>query len=279
MMSRRWKPWMIASLAGVACLSAAVLADVASWNDKVDDFQDEKLEFRLQWHEMEIDCDVDFQQPKRSDYKIELKGAIRRPFEIDAVGVCEYVKVVKVLDADGENMLETSKKYEPHKTVDYNAFHDRVAAIELKDMYVTANPYTIDKIVAEARIIVGEERKTQRLAAVVMEKPEKVHNDVRLRIRMLKMSEKQVLTLVADYERRKEGTDGPFVEAIYAIDKEGNRIGGGRWVKGTPFGDKGKITYEFQVQKDQTHAEFEFVVCEKHRAHIARFEISDVFGK
>ncbi|MFP4054981.1 MAG: hypothetical protein ACLFV7_14065, partial [Phycisphaerae bacterium] len=198
---------------------------------------------------------------------------------IDAVGVSYRLRVNKAIDADGNDILvkDTSRPRRKHRSGAYAAFHNKLGKVEVYNAELRQNAFAIRTLDVSAKLVIAQERTTASLPAVVMEKPELIHKDIKLRISGLKMSDQRVLTLTARVQKRWDGLKGAFVESVYALDKDGKRIGGGRWTKGDPFGDNSKITYEFLVDKGQVHSSFEFVVCTKFKTQVIDFEVTDIF--
>jgi hypothetical protein len=279
---RKLTLWTIV-LAGMAPVAVSLSAndDIAKWHDKLQVFRDDSSNWRLQWYEMEADTKVDFTNAEKSEHELELEGTLKAPYEIDAVGVSNRLRVNKAIDADGNDLFikDSSRPRRKHRSGSYTAFHEKLGKVEVYNAKLRQNAYAIKTMDVSAKIVVAQERTKASLPAVVMEKPDLIHKDIKVRITGLKMSDRRELTLTAQVQKRWDGLKGAFVEAVYALDKDGKRIGGGRWTKGDPFGDNSKITYEFAVQKGQVHSSFEFVICTKYKTQVIDFEVTDIFQK
>ncbi|MFP4053588.1 MAG: hypothetical protein ACLFV7_06975, partial [Phycisphaerae bacterium] len=85
---RKLTLWMMV-LAGATAVVTSLSADddLAKWYDKLQVFRDDTSNWRLQWHEMEVDTDVNFTNPEKTQHELELEGTLKAPYEIDAVGV------------------------------------------------------------------------------------------------------------------------------------------------------------------------------------------------
>jgi hypothetical protein len=255
--------------------------DLAKWHKDLVIFQDDSEEWAIQWHEMEMDSEVDFVDKSKTEHELDMEGSIRRPNDVDAVCVSNRLRVDGALDADGTDIYikEEVRRGGKHRSGAYTAFHDGLAKIEVHNAELRKNAHAIQKLGTSAKIVVATDRTSQTLPAVVMEKYTKIHNDILVRISGLKMDENRVLSLTTRCRKRFDGLKGAFIESVYALDSEGKRIGGGRWVKGDPFGERSKITYEFKVDKERTHASFEFLICTKFDTKVYSFVTTELFQK
>jgi hypothetical protein len=273
---------MVLVAAGLLGIAPGSLAedDLPKWHKQLEVVTDDSKQWGIQWHEMDIDSRVDWVDRSDTRHELELEGTIRRAENIDAVCVSKRLRVDGALDANGTDIyIRQERRRSGHRSGSYAAFRNGLANIEVHKAELRKNAYAIEKLGVSAKVMLAKERTSARLPAIVMEKYTKVHDDVLLRISGLKIDEKRILKLTTRSRKKFDGLKGAFDESVYALDSEGKRMGGGRWVRGDPFGDECKITYQFAVEKGRTHAAFEFILCTKFEMKVYSFTSKGIFQK
>jgi hypothetical protein len=226
---------------------------------------------------------LNFAEPKKTKQTISLEGALQTPPGRDVVAVKGPLKILEVVDDAGTNVLAPTRRRpsRTYKTGTYVPVNQATSCgeVELQNTTLTANAYTIRSMTVETEVIMAKKRASKRLNAVVMKEPVDVIAGLAIRISGVKLSTKGELTVTAEYVRPRAGPGGPFLEAVYVLDAEEKKIGGGRWTDGDPFGTKGKITAHLQLERGTEHKILRFVAVTEDESKMLTFKLTKVFQK
>lgn len=199
-------------------------------------FTSEGLIFDI--HEFSAETDLVYfqpgakkQKPKR-EQSVEIKGAVRIDGKgLDVIGFTKDLKAVRATGAEGASILKPGKPSNKKPwDEDYSAMSSVGAEVELKDVELVGNPYTLEEVVIMGQALIAKQRSPKILDAIVEEDKTGIIAGVNLRLSSMKISSKREVEIEILYDRPK-GFGGPILEAVYAIDADGNTLGGGRWDK------------------------------------------------
>lgn len=252
----------------VGTLSAG---DVVGEKAKGPSFQSEGYTFAA--GTLRTSSDVNMGDPSKSRYNIQFDGSVEPPANLDVVALRERFDVRTVSNAAGDTMLslEGNRSYSSREK--YNAVHNGVAQVELNRIDLTADASKIATMTVETEAIIAKKRAEAKLPAVVMEDYQDIGNGVWARISRLDMSRGRELKVTMETRRPGADTRSPFVEAVYALDPQGQELGGGRWTEGGTFATQQTWTAKFKLNGTQTHASFRLVlVIQSEQKHLT-FEI------
>ena len=231
--------------------------------------------------ELNASSELNFAEPKKTRHTITLEGALQTPPLRDVVAVKGPLEVLEAVDETGKNVLAPTKK---RRTRSYRSGTyvpvsqaNSCGEVELQNTTLIANAHTIRSMTVETEVIMAKKRVSKRLNAVVMKESVDIVEGLALRINSVKLSAKGELTVVAEYTRPMPGPGGPFLEAVYALDAEEKKIGGGRWTDGDPFGTKGKITAELKLERGTEHKVLRFVAVTEDESKTLTFKLTKVF--
>lgn len=274
------KKLMIVGLAvAAALLGAAALAAVPDKPATGATFK--QGPYTLVLTELNASSDLNFADAKKTRHTISLEGALQTPPLRDVVAVKGPLEILEAVDDAGKDVLaptkrRRSRRYRAGTYVPVNQATGQ-GEVELRNTTLTANAYTIRTMTVQTEVIMAKKRSSKRLAAVAMKEPVDVVEGLTLRISAVKLSTKGELAVTVEYTRPVAGPGGPFLEAVYAIDAEEKKIGGGRWTKGDPLGTKGKITARLKLEPDTTHKRLRFVAVTEDRTQALTFKLTKIF--
>ena len=235
--------------------------------------------YTLTLKELDSRSTLNWAEPKRSEHSIALEGIVSIPTGRDIVAMTTKLRPVNAIDTGDKKALRTDRKGGSAWKPTFGPVHDGKIEVELSRTQLLTRPYRLKALRVETYAVIAEARQGKRLDAVVMESTQQLVPGLDIRIRSLQMSKKRELTVVVGYARRASGTTGPFIEEIHAMDKDGKRIGGGRWTSGDPFGKIGSLTAKFHAAPGRTHRYFEFVGVTEYSKEKVTLDVKDVFYK
>jgi hypothetical protein len=161
----------------------------------------------------------------------------------------------------------------------YATLHDGVAEVEVPQTKLTKSPHTLEEMELKATVVLAEERQEKLLPAVVMEQPAEIVPGIRLRVTGLELSAAREMTITAKCDRPKGGPSGPFVEQVWVLDENNEKIAGARWTQGDPFGQAVTLTAKLTLTGHKVHKSLNFVACTKYSLKTLEYKVGGVFQK
>jgi hypothetical protein len=248
--------------------------------------------YTLNLEKIESRSKVELAERGEREYTVEMEGRITSPKDQDAVAVTEELRVLRVTDAEKRDLRELAKpKFKGlgagrsstaqprYRSSTFASFRKGVAEVEVRQIKLRRNSYTVETVELAATVILAEQREDRKLPAIVMESPTEIVPHLRLRITSLKMTAERELTIVAKFTRPKAGAVGPFLERFQVIGEDEEVIARGRWGQGDPFASTGTLTAKLTLPSGKTHKQVTFGACTKYTKKPLRFEVSGVFQK
>jgi len=274
--------WKLRRRAGVLAMTAAVTAGAAGlapgqYDDENEFGRWSIDEFGYEPTLVEMESRVEVEGKVAAEHTVEMEGQVLAVESEDAVGVVDELEVVAAEDEDGESILgQVKRRRSSSRDPDVNAFHALRAASEVDTVELTANPYRIASLRAKATVLFAEDRETIKVSSTPSEDFTDAPGGVRLRVRALRIDRGNARIEVV-FERTA-GLGKPFIEAVAALDRDGEVLGGGRWTEGSPFGDKGDIEAVFSL-KGSGIAELEVTVVTEHEVRDIELDARHIFQK
>jgi hypothetical protein len=274
-MTMRW----LTAVAGVLTIIGGAVAQDAVELEKLPNFTttDHKLYVTV----LDVQSRSDLTDGAKSRHYLGFDGLFLPASGVDAVAVSKDVRALRMYDGSGNEMLPLqarSRTIRERPIDDFGAIDAGRGRIGLSKTAVVNVPWSLRSMDVEAVLIAAKRRHEHNVPAAVMEDFADV-GGVELRIDRLNMSADRKLSVSVQYRRAGAGAAGPFVEAIYAVDPEGNELGGGRWSDGTPFKERGKLAFDFPLDRSQFHQTFKFVVCNDYDVLPISFTLTGLFDR
>ncbi|MHC4886557.1 MAG: hypothetical protein ACYTGH_15890 [Planctomycetota bacterium] len=246
------------------------------------DLAESKLgENSISWYTYKANTHLTTESKRSFSHRFEVEGKFTLTSKDDIVAVTKEFSPKSVTSKDGKELLASQPRVDHRK--DYSMLLDEEGKlrgkVETPDVDVRENPYTIKEAKLLARVVIAEKRENKEIPNIVNERYLPVYEGLSVRVKNLKMTEKMELIIQLDYRRPSEGTEDPFIEAIQAIDTNGNVLGTGRWNKGTPFDDRGSVYSKFVVPSNQTHQKFRLLIVTKSKNKRETVTLKDIYQK
>ena len=226
----------------------------------------------------EASTEIDYEEGDKT-HEVRLTCHVEPPEREDVVCLLEVLSVVEAEDDEGDDIYQPSRRNRSVSDSDrtYVAFTEGVAEIELKDAEMSRPAYTIQRLLVTTEAVVAEERGEFELRAIVSDDALETPFDTSVRLSEMKIGRDHVAEITIEFER--ETTPGaPLPEAIYALDEDGNVLGGGRWTEGVNiFSDTGEFEAEFLVTDDADVTTLRLVFLTEYEVKPLTFEITGVF--
>ncbi len=231
--------------------------------------------------EFKASAELEFVGKKpKNEYTVEFKSLIGLPSKLDLVCVTDELKIASAIDDKKKSLMPTRslrRSSSRSSNDDFNAFHGGSADSELKAAELAANPYRVKEMVISATAILARKRAEVIIDATVEEDFDAIGHSMRVRLSSMKIDRSRVAEISLDYKRPK-GRIAPFLEAVYALDANGNELGGGRWSKGMGiFSDSMQFKGEFAIARTANIDKFKLIILTEYEIYPLEFTIKDVF--
>jgi hypothetical protein len=215
------------------------------------------------------------------DYSVGMEGGIRVTDKtLDVVGFTKQLKVARAEGTGGISILKPDKASgDATWKGGYSGMNLTGAEVELKDVDLAANAHTLEAMVVIGQAVIARQRVPKLFDAIVTEDKTRVISGVNLRLSAMKISDKRDVELEIQYDR-PAGLSGPILEAVYAVDAQGNELGGGRWDKSPDiFASSIKFKYKFPMESRAKIDQLKLVFVTVFDVKPYAFTISDVFQR
>lgn len=218
-------------------------------------------------------------EPGNSRHTFSFDGRLEPDANVDVVAATRDLRALRVYDAGGVEMLPPPRGRSSQKISlpdEFNANLEGKIDTELAKTQLVAPVWTARSMDVEAVLLVALKRGEHPIPAAVMEEP-MVVGGIELRVDRLTMSADRRLQVSMHYNRGADGPGPPFIEAVYAIDRDGVTLGGGRWTEGSPLKSKGKLVFAFPLEQAQYHSGFRIIICSESEMRPLTFTLTGLF--
>lgn len=251
----------------------------------------EKWGYVLKLTHLESKCAVNLGKgaKKPSTYTLSIDASCKIPEDVDGVLITEKIKVLKALTETGKDIRLPPKTRSRRSTPKYRGGtftpilqvtkNTRVAEVKIDKLALKTNPYTIDKLETQLVVLVAVDRTDKSMTAAVSQTLRELTDGLKARVSSMRINSKRRLTVEMTCLRRHAGPKGPFIEAIQALDADGNSIGEARISKGDPLGQKGSVTAEFAISGKSEPATLVATIVTESKIRKVPFEITGIFQK
>jgi hypothetical protein len=215
------------------------------------------------------------------NYSVKMEGSVRvKDKTLDVVGFTKKIKAVRAKGAGGTSILKSAKASgDSTWKGGYSGMHSMGAEVELKDVELGANAYTLEEMVVIGQAVIARQRVSKLFDGIVTEDKTRIISGVNLRLSAMKISDKRDVELEIQYDR-PAGLSGPILEAVYAVDAQGNELGGGRWDKSPDiFASSIRFKYKFPMGSRAKIDQLKLVFVTVFDIKPYAFTISDVFQR
>lgn len=270
---RRWTFLVVAS-----CLAPVCLAPAVAGPDDPPEFEQEEG-YTLTVLTYRAGTDIDYDSAEVT-HEVELTCRVSAPDRLDVVCLRQVLTVVEAEDDEGDDIyLPPTRRGRGSTDADYVAFEDGVVELELKSAELSRSAFTIQRLVVETEAVIAEERDEFEMPAIVMDDDLETPFDTSVRISEMKIGRDHEANITIEFDRETE-PGRPLPEAVYALDEDGNVLGGGRWTTGTDiFSGRGEFEAEFLVADDADVTTLRLVFLTEYALEPVTFEVVEIFQR
>lgn len=195
-------------------------------------------EYGLIVTEYQASTEAKLVRKKDVTHEIELLGYIRPSEDDDIIGFSTTLEPKKALTADGDDILARqgrSGREEYSAVVPRLDFTNRkgkpleMAFVEINQCELDQPGAYIEELKVQAVSIVAKDREEEEFPAVVADRFLDVGHNVAIQVTAMEVKGRGVMTVKLDVQR-SGGKRDTIVDALYALNEDGDVIGGGRWI-------------------------------------------------
>lgn len=224
----------------------------------------------------EANTEVDYEE-REATYEVEFTCRFEAPEDLDVVCLLEELEIAEAIDDERDDINRPDQDRDRDDQRKYVAFNLGMAVVELKAKELTRPAYTVQRMTVITEAIVARERREFDLPAIVTDDPISTPYDTELRLSEMKIGRDHMAEVVIEFER-ETAPDSALPEAIYALDEDGNVLGGGRWNDAAEiFGAEGTFEAEFLVTDDADVAALRLVFLTEYEVVPLEIEMTGVF--
>ena len=230
--------------------------------------------------------EVNLSDPDESEHELDMGMIFIPPEDVDVVGVLKVFGVIEAIDDERDDIYQPSRRgrsddeyvgVPPQLPRSLQEDQPRLAGVELKDVLFDRSPTTIRSLVVETLAVVAEEHESIEIPAIVTDAVVETGAEVTIRLSEMKISRDHEAEIILEFDR-EAGIGPPLIEAVYALDEDGDVIGGGRWTGGAEiFESQGEFKTEFMIFEDADVVSLRIVIVTEYQVEPVRFEITEIF--
>ena len=201
-------------------------------------FGEEDEDYGLVVLEYDASTNAKFQRKKEIKHEIEFKALLRPNEDDDVIGFRTALEPKEALTEDGDDILadEGKGRRDLHSAVyPRQDYPDRkgkpmnLANVELTPCELDQPGAYVEELEVHALAVIAEERESEEFPAVVADRFLDVGHNVSIQVTAMEVKARGVMTVKLDV-KRSGGKRDTIVDSLYALNEDGDVIGGGRWV-------------------------------------------------
>ncbi|MEO0475537.1 MAG: hypothetical protein AAF085_06150 [Planctomycetota bacterium] len=224
-------------------------------------------EYGLIVTEYQASTEAKLVRKKDVTHEIELLGYIRPSEDDDIIGFSTTLEPKKALTEDGDDILAgqgRSGREEYSAVVPRLDFTNRkgkpleMAFVEINQCELDQPGAYIEELEVQAVSIVAKDREEEEFPAVVADRFLDVGHNVAIQVTAMEVKGRGVMTVKLDV-KRSGGKRDTIVDALYALNEDGDVIGGGRWIN--------------ELDIFAKHCEYEMLLLLEDEVTISNFKV------
>lgn len=281
----------------IALLCLLGLSYVGPPNALADDLKGLKLPvyrdragYGLAVTEYSLQTEAEFFDGDAPEHTLELAGLLQPPDNEDVLCFSTTLVAKSVEDARGRDLLRPQRKRNSAKTftalVPSLKFKDRrgdplyLCESELESISLNRPGTEVDKLEVVATAIIVKDRETEEISASVADRFNDIGFGTSVQVSAIEVDKKSEMTVTLSVKHT--GTkDLPVIDSVYALDKRGKRMGGGRWTNELElFGKRYEVELVFPLVGDEKSIDkFQIVLATEYDIEQIELTIEDLFQR
>jgi hypothetical protein len=296
-MKHHSKPFGAGSLARTLLAGVFVAACLIAWPATADELQklglpaffgDEDDGYGIVIHKYTANSKGEYGKKQEIEHEIEFEGLIRPSDDDDIIGFRSTLRTVEARDEDGDDLYAGDERRKREK---YSAVIPRpqytsrrggsmqMAFIELKECMLDKPGAFVDELELHALAIKAKDRESEVFPAVVADRFLDVGHNIAIQVTAMEVKAEGVMNVTLDVQRGG-GKGDTIVDSLYALNEDGDVIGGGRWINELDIFAK-ECEYEMVLllEGEVTISKFKVVLATKYEIVPVPFIIENLYQR
>lgn len=278
----------------VCVLGAACFAPPRALADDLDGLKlpvyRDRAGYGLAVTEYSLQTEADLLDDDNPEHTLEFAGLLQPPDKEDVLCFSTTLVAKSVEDARGRDLLLPQRKRNDSKKfralVPSLKFKGRrgdplyLCETELESITLNRPGSEVDKLVVAATAIIVKDRATEEIGAVVADRFNDVGFGTSVQVSAIEVDRKSEMTVTLNV-KHTGNKDLPVIDSVYALDKRGKVMGGGRWANELElFGKRYQVELVFPLVGDETSIDkFRVVLATKYDIEQVELTIEELFQK
>lgn len=237
-----------------------------------------------------LETDADLLEGDGPEHAFEFNALLQAPDDEDVLCFATTLRIESAQDSRGRNLLapqrrrNTDNKFNP--LVASSTYKNRrgepllLCPAELDSVGLSRPATEVDELVVVARAVVVKDRTSEQIRAEVADRFNDIGSGTSVRVTSIEIDRKSEMTVSLSV-KHTGNRDLPVIDSIYALDRRGKTLGGGRWTSELElFAKRYELELAFPVQGDQRSVDqFRIVLATEYEVKDIAFRIEDVFSR
>lgn len=275
----------------LSCLCFAVLTPTVMADDleKLDmPIVRDRDDFGLAITGYEATSQANFVKGESAKHTASLVGLLQAAPDQDVLCFKSRLSASSAKDDDRDERLVKGRDRRKEEYVPLLPFQDLrdrrnqpilLAPVELETIELERPAYEIEMLLVEGTAVVVEERESAEIPAIVADRFVDIGNNTEVRITAMQVNNKGVMKVTMDL-RREGGDRGAVIDSMYALNEDGDVIGGGRWINQLDlFANRYEVELELALDKERGIDALRITLATEYEVVPVKFEIEKLFSK
>ncbi len=154
-----------------------------------------------------------------------------------------------------------------------------LAEAELASIELTRPAYEVDELEIEGTAVVVRDRASEEVPAIVADNFHDIGHDTQVKVKAMEIDKKGVMTVKLDI-RRAAGDKAAIIDSLYALNADGDIIGGGRWTNELDlFAASYEVEMVFPLNNERKLDKLRVVLATRFEQVPVKFTLEKFFQK
>lgn len=286
--------WMCSRWDGGLRLLALSVLCAGGFNASAEDLEREGLAvyedrqgYALAVTEYEMKTEADLASGKPAEHELSLAALVRADEDEDVLCVNTKLVATSALGDRRRELLVPERRRSATKfaaLLPSKQYRDRrrrplmLAEVELSAIELDRPAYEVKSLVVELSAVVVADRDDAEVAAIVADRFVDLGRGVAAKVTGMKVDRGEMTVTMK--LRRPAGTRSPVLDSVVALDRDGDEIGGGRWVNELDlFANECDVQLSFALEGKQSVDRLRVVLATDYEVKRVPIEIEGLFQK
>ncbi|MFK7790734.1 MAG: hypothetical protein AB8C95_14730 [Phycisphaeraceae bacterium] len=238
-----------------------------------------------------LQTDADLLKGEDPEHSIELAGLLQAPEDEDVLCFSTTLLVKSAENSRGKDLLlpqrrRSNKDKKFRALVPSLKYKNRrgeplmLSLAELDSLSLDRPGTELAELVLVATAVIVEERESEEISAQVADSYNDIGFSTSVQVSSIEVDKKSEMTVKLNV-KHTGNKDLPVIDSVYALDRRGKVLGGGRWSNELElFGNRYEIELAFPVDgNEKSIDQLRIVLATEYEIEQIEFTIEDLFTR